>query len=343
MFNHLQNEYNERENPVYLTKLNINNYDDIEDNVKIILETGVPVALRNNYKQQITLFKNNNPLRDSTWLIEHNGILCFVTQNAIALPVIIDSQFLQTQNQITDNDANNTDNDANNTENTPEIFNKTVIVVDTSASMGSGRGANLENLTQSKLGCAKKVLGDIIRGEPNSKYTIVPFNKEYIEETSIETREETIEYINSLGASGNTPLFEKTADALTLAIQYAQQFEQQNVMYKVTVIIITDGMASNNAEEVVINCKQKVSTFLELGDNDTPRYSSDVYYYYAKGEGGHFTASKMGITPDKLTEFHNTPTGVSSVASNYITSRNESNSRLASATNSNFREMARRS
>ena len=83
----------------------------------------------------------------------------------------------------TDNDANNTDNDPNNTENTPEIFNKTVIVVDTSSSMGSGRGANLENLTQSKLGCAKKVLGDIIRGEHImglvENYSFFSFRKTY--------------------------------------------------------------------------------------------------------------------------------------------------------------------
>jgi len=73
-----------------------------------------------------------------------------------------------------------------------------------------------------------------------------------------------------------------------------------------------------------------------------PRYSSDIYYYYAKGEGGQFTASKMGIPNDKLIEFHNTPSGVSNIGSNYISSRNESNERMRGANLATFREMARR-
>jgi len=36
---------------------------------------------------------------------------------------------------------------------------------------------------------------------------------------------------------------------------------------KLQLLLLQIGMASNNAEEAVMACKQKVSTFLELGDN----------------------------------------------------------------------------
>ncbi len=322
--------------------------------VRICLPNGQIVPLLDNYKQELILFKNNMPRNDYNWLIVLNSVLVFINRSNQTLPLIIETN-VSSFGELTPSTSSN---------NIKEVC---IFILDTSGSMGGGRGFNANSMNVGKLGAAKKIIRDLVSQEHNTEYKVLPFspsnllsrNSRQLSMTSrwaestvpeemsnqpwhvTRPREEFIAYLDNLKASGGTPLYEKTSEGITKAIELAREFENMNIIYKVSVIILTDGMAGDG-EPHITNVRNLIGTFMGVNSEGTPNFSSDIVYYYAEGEGGLSSGYTMGISPEKMISFHNNETGINEAGYNLSNRRFEDHQRMSNASSQNFRLLARR-
>lgn len=316
------------------------------NHTSICIPDGRIVPLKDNYKKELDLFKNEQERQDYGWLIVRDGKLCFQNRIGQSLPLVVmplpSSSSLST-----------------------EIKRVMLIVLDTSGSMGGGRGYNPEATNVGKLGASKHVIRNLISQDPNLVVLVLPFDQtggrgrpdqlsmmsRWSEPTTNtdytgqpwyvpRPREEFIAYLNNLRAIGGTPLFEKCCEGLSKAIEIADKYEKEKQMYKLELVILTDG-AAGDGEPHCSRAKELVSKFLEVNEHGNPIYSSDLTYYYADGEGGKESALSMGIPPEKMVSFHNNETGINEAGSNLLSRRLVDNQRMMGSNFQNFRINAR--
>ena len=336
-------QYQALENKILLTPELLSRNDFNINLVRLILETGQVVSLLDNYKSELFKFKNNQPRRDMAWLTLYNGSLVFTTRNAIILPLIIEESTVQSSSSQNSN-----------------IKEVCIFILDTSGSMGEGRGYNPDATNVGKLGAAKKIIRDLVTKFPDTEYKVLPFDQTFMGEMTqnmgqstrysenqskpwYETRprEEFNTYIDNIRASGGTPLFYKTAEGVNKAVEIAESFEKEKKIYKVSVIILTDGQASDGERECM-QARSEIAKLMSINRDGSPKFSSDIIYYYADGEGGKQSGLLMEIPEEKMISFHNNEGGIRNAGSELYNRMSEDRTRMTGVDFNNFRSAARR-
>lgn len=191
-----------------------------------------------------------------------------------------------------------------------------------------------------KIGGLKRGANDLVQGDPpGTQINLIPLNRSKItsENKSIQ---ELVDSVNSLIASGGTPLFTKIFEICSEVLSKAQQKEAEQVMYRFHIAIYTDGIASDHP--YLAQAQNAYKTLMSLDDDDNPKYCVDLDFYAARGTGAESTAKLIGIPDDKTRVFSDDELGVNQASQVMHQLRSQDTTRMVNATPANFRSLGRR-
>lgn len=273
------------------TKFKFSHFKNINvDNLKLVLEDGRRVQLRDNYKDQVNKLLNDSDSVDRSWLIVSIDMIGFITTNGVFFPLIVEDESssqnsanierstMRLSNErtitavpdISDNftgiETSSTNEAAPNVSHDSEIRTERMhVVLDQSGSMN--------NMNEAAYAGARELINDMPEDSTIS-FTTFSSSVHLGESTS---KEAALQTLQCKVANGTTSLY----DAIYRVID-SERSIQASIK---TIVIVTDGMDTSSTKSQE-EARVKVTEF----QNDSHRV-----LFLGSNQNACLTAQAIGI------------------------------------------------
>ena len=254
-------------------KFKFSHFKDIDINhLKLILEDGRKVDLRDNYKDQINKLLNDTDAVDRTWLIASIDLIGFLATSGIFLPLVVDDETTSQNNSRTQTSVSGLSSERTISEvqdisdDTQNQIERLHIVLDQSGSMDS--------MNEAAYAGARELINDMPQ---DSVICFTTFSSSVHLGTST-SKESALQTLQCKVAQGSTSLYDAICDVLD---------SEQNIEASIkTIVIVTDGMdtSSRKSQE---EARVKVSAFQST--------SSQRVLFLGSNQNACLTAQAIGI------------------------------------------------
>lgn len=255
------------------TKFKFSHFKDIDiDHLKLILEDGRKVDLRDNYKDQINKLLNDTDAVDRTWLIASVDFIGFFATNGNFLPLVVDDETTSQNNSRTQTNVSGLPSEMtifevqDISDDTQNQIERIHIVLDQSGSMNS--------MNETAYAGAR----ELINGMPQDSIICFTTFSSSVHLGASTSKEYALQTLQCKVAQGSTSLYDAICDVVD---------SERNIEASIkTIVIVTDGMdtSSRKSQE---EARVKVSAFQNT--------SSHRVLFLGSNQNACLTAQAIGI------------------------------------------------